>query len=94
MGAPKDNETFTYTTDDLNRVFADFPGARGCPICACTEWDGIFDEGTCQVLPWGKPSGDMGMNGIAVITLACQRCGYVRQHTHLRIKQLVEKSRE
>ena len=60
-----------------------------CPVCECTDWYIIQNPAfnTIATIPMASKDGDISIpGGILAVTLACQRCGFVRQH----VKQLFD----
>lgn len=69
-------------SDDLRLLDQKHPGKDKCPACGNDSWYVVQGPGmSLPVLPQGNTSGGLLMsNGNPLVTLACQRCGYVRSH--------------
>ncbi|MET3654052.1 hypothetical protein [Dyella japonica] len=80
-------ENFRIDTDDISVVDKAHPGSDECPICRNeTWWVMQLPNQVIPVFPM-LPIHAVGIdtpfnpnNGIKMVLLACQRCGYVRSH--------------
>ena len=70
------------SADDLLLVEDAHPGRGACPICGYEAWYTIQGPGDkLPTLPQGNLEGAIIVaNGHPLVTVACQRCGFVRSH--------------
>lgn len=82
MSIERSTKKLTINVQLMIQFFEQKGASAKCPVCRHENWEvPLLNGGGGSAIPWGTGDGNMFMSGMAIVTMVCTNCFYVRQHS-------------